>query len=167
MPAPPIPYKLVIRETIMVALFTKMAELADSELANLIRRNTAMMGYTHQSFAYNGKFYNVDYTQGPPVRQRLHPPLLPEMKSYLEEFGYPLDMEKARVGGYLSSMMAYSPYPGDYLLLLPSALHAVVQAAVTCDWSTSLTPEKIASFMAKYRTGYELIRQRMAINLIL
>lgn len=169
MKTPPRPYKLVIREAIMAALFTKMANLAQTELHNLIRRNALVSNYTHLSFAYNGKFYSMEpeYLPSPPIRQRLHPSLLGDMKYYLDEFGYPLEMEKTRVEGYLTSMLAYSPLPGDYLLLLPAALHAVVQGAVTCDWSTDLSPEKIASFMAKYQSGYDLLRQRMAINLIL
>ena len=163
----PRPYKLVIRESIMDALYTKMEGLAHKEMYELIGRNAAKRGYYHYSFAFNGVFYNVDSSDGPPVRQRLDISLIPDMVAYLEEFGHPLELEKAKVSGYLSSMLAYSPLPGDYLLLLPSALHAVVQSAVRCDWSTDLSPEKIATFMDKYRPGYELIRLRMATNLIL
>lgn len=167
MKAPPRPYKLVIKEAIMEALYSKMVSLASKEMYDLVRRNTAKCSYFHHSFVYNGEFYNIDVDEGPPIRQKLHPELVKDMLYFLEEYGHPLYIEKARVEGYLTSMLAYSPLPGDYLLLLPAALHAVVRSAVTCDWSTELSPEKIASFMAKYGAGYERVRHRMAINLIL
>jgi hypothetical protein len=161
-------YKWAIHKAVMTALFTKMEKIHAEEVNKLAVQNFEIMGYTHLSFAYNGQFYSVDGTEGPPVRQRLHPSLVSQAIHMEAEFGHPLAYERSIAANYLSSVLAFSQYPGDYLLLLPGALTPVVSQAIVCsDWSTTLTPEKMAAFKAKHQKGYELIRNRLALNLLL
>ncbi len=168
MPAPSVNYKVHLRTQLLSALFDPVFRMHDDDLDKILVRNTVKQGYFHYSFAFNGKFYSMDGEEGPKVRQKLHDDLVPTMREYLKEYGHELDMEKAKVAAYITSMTAFTPCPGDYLLLLPEALRAVVQASLeTIDWSSSLSPEKITEFVTKYQSGYDTIRQRLALNLLL
>jgi hypothetical protein len=161
-------YKWAIHNAVLTALFSKMVKLHDEEVHKLAVQNLELLGYTHLSFAFNGQFYSVDGTEGPPVRQRLHPSLVCQAIKMEAEFGHPLAYERSIAANYLSSVLAFSQHPGDYLLLLPGALTSTVKQAIVCsDWSTTLTPEKIAAFKAKHQKSYDLIRNRLALNLIL
>ena len=161
-------YKVHLKKAIMDNLFSRMDELYGQDTLKLALDNNQLMGYSHRSYVFNGEFYNHEVDDGPPIRQKLHPSLVPRAKQLDQEFGHPLTVEKVKVGGYLSSVLAYSPYPGDYLALLPPSLHGIVKTTIlTIDWAPHLSPEKIAMFMAKHGSHYELIRQRLALNLIL
>ena len=161
-------YKWFIRDAVMNKLYARMDTLLKEDVKEIAVENCKLIGATHLSFAFNGEFYNADSTDGPHIRQKLHPSLIPRAERLDKEFGHALTTEKVKVRGYLASMLAYSPYPGDYLLLLPQAIHATVKQSITTgDWSPTLSSEKITSFMAKHGSNYELIRQRLALNLIL
>lgn len=160
-------FKWAIRDAILTELFKPVEEAIDEQMLDLIKRNARLQNYAHLSFAYNGKFYTFEETQGPPVRQRLHDSLLAETQALIAEKEQVL-YERLIANSYLTSVLAVSNAPGDYLSLLPGALHGAVKRVITClDWSPSLSAEKIAAFKAKYQQGYELLRQRMAFNLIL
>lgn len=160
-------YKWEIRGAIVRHLYEAHTKEMDEQLAVIINANCSVMNYSHPSFGFNGRFYTMSSTNGPLIHQKLHPFLENKMREYEHQLYYADKLERARIEGYVNSVTSISDLPGDYLLLLPSALHAVVQGLITCDWSTSLSPEKIASFMAKYQSGYDAVRQRLALNLIL
>lgn len=160
-------FKWLIRDAILNDLFKPVEEAHNEQMLDLIKRNARLQNYVHLSFAYNGKFYTFEETQGPPVRQRLHDSLLDETKALIDEKDQ-VALEKLLAESYLTSVLAVSNVPGDYLALLPGALHGAVKRVVTClDWSPSLSAEKIAAFKAKHQRGFDLLRQRMAFNLIL
>lgn len=174
-------YKWGIRDFIIDYLYKPVQTIRDNELKRLILLNCYVLtkedrdkgkvdaGHAHASFGFNGKFYNIDIGEGPPVRNKVHKSLVDEVKTLVQTYDIDiLGHEKALVSGYITSMLSFSRSPADYLLMLPQPLHSVVKHAVSTDWAWhEKTPEQCEFFVSKYQKGYELIRQRLAFNLIL
>lgn len=174
-------YKWAIRDALLTALYAPVQAERDALLLDLIKCNCVLLsqddlakhgavqlGHQHPSFAYNGKFYTFEPSEGPPVRNRVHPTLMPEVAEVIKRFDFDILLhEKTLVTGYLTSMLSYSHAPADYLPVLPSALHGTLQQTVSCDWTrVTKTEEGVTAFLSKYQKGYDLMRQRMAFNLI-
>lgn len=174
-------FKWHIRDAVLNALYIPVEDHYHVAIDDLVKRNTMKLqqhdmalhksvqpGHTHRSFAYNGKFYNLEQTDGPPVRNRVHPELEAEVKTCTTHYEQILNYEKTLVAGYLTAMLSESRHPGDYLPLLPQSLHDPLKRCIAWeDWSVKLSQEKIDAFLAKHQPRYDLIRQRMATNLIL
>lgn len=149
-------------------LYAPVLKASDIEITGLIQQNCALTHETHSSFAYKGQYYNKDWRPAPPHRPKLHDKLVPAVESWLREFGRDIEMEQRLIDGYLRSITAFDKQPKNWLPLLPPDTHQYVRVLfATDDWETDLSSEKIEAFLAKYQTGYDLIRKRLALNLLL
>lgn len=182
-PAPPV--KWVLRDRLLDELYNPVIDNRTTELADLIERNTALLirddqamkvinpGHFHRSFAYNGKFYSTSADDGPPVRNRVHADLMREVKEHVEFYEGILQSERLLVSGYLDSVFSFSASPGDWIKLLPETIQPTLRANIVVTPETEATiwdPVRSSgaheAFLAKRQKGFELIRQRLARNLI-
>lgn len=177
-PAPPA--KWVIRDKLLAELYKPVEAARDDALCNLIKRNSTLLqsqdikehgavqdGHEHLSFAYNGKFYTMN-GHGPIVRNKVMPELLAEVREWSEYYEVQvLTEEKTRISGFLDSVFSFSPAAGDWLALVPDAFQAIMRSVIiTPNWEPMSTPEAHAAFLAKHQARFDLIRQRLAFNLI-
>jgi hypothetical protein len=178
---PELPVKWVIRDRLLTELYKPVEESLAEEITSLITRNVLLLGmedmkvhkrvlpeHFHRSFAYNGNFYTVEIDAGPPVRNRLHSSLEGEMVQH-EAYCIQVDEERARISGFFDSMLAFSPAPADWIRILPESLQAALRGmlADTTSWVELRTPQEISAFLEKHKPRFDLIRQRMATNLLL
>lgn len=172
--------KWAIRDFLLLELYNPVEERKQRDTKVLVEKNVVLLQaedmqlhkkvlpeHFHRSFAYNGQFYSIEQDSGPRNRNWLHKSLEPEMQEFLTHYGNVTE-ERLMVSGFFDSMLATFPAPGDWLQILPQTLHEPLQAYVTApSWDPVKTPAEIDAFMAKHKPRYDLIRQRMAINLIL
>lgn len=178
-PAPP--GKWVIRDHLMMALFEPIDRLRQENINALIEKNTAVLQaqdmavhkkilpeHFHRSFAYNGWFYSLDPGPAPAIRNKLHPQFEAEMQDIVNTFGTQLNEERLLVESFFSSVLAFSPAPGDWLRVLPEGLHEILRAGITVsDWSGLRTPEECAAFLARHQARFDKVCQRLALNMLI
>lgn len=177
------PAKWVLRDRLLGELYKPVEEQKSVEIRALILQNCAanqaqdikdfgsiQEAHTHLSFAFNGEFFSLEGV-GPPVRNRVYPNMLPVVRAHVE-FYKQIDQECMLVKGYLDSVFSFSSSPGDWIRLLPDTLQPVLRANILYNpqapelWEELRTPQECEAFIEKRRSGFNLIRQRLATNLI-
>ena len=168
-------FKTVLRDEILNHLYEPLYKQRNSEILQIAMDNNSLMNYFHLSFAYNGEFFNVMDTEGPTIRQKLHPSLEPSVQVLQKEYTDILIYERGVIHSYLNSVLSKSSYVKDYLMLFPKSLEQVVINVLKKQELTyipnptdnRLSPEMVEEFLKKYQRGYNMLVHRIAMNLIL
>ena len=161
--------KQVIKDTLYEFLYLPIEKQFKNRLEVLIVRNTLLGGYSHKSFNYKGVLYNCD--NGPPPRKwnRLVPQLKPTMDEYLFELNQLNEKELPFVIGFINQVLNASNNLQDYLRIFPESIHQPLKKLITA-WpyqTKQLTDEKIAELREKNQEPINMMKVRMATNLLI
>ena len=161
--------KQQIKEALYDFLYTPVEKQFKLRLDTLIIQNTLLGGHRHKSFSYKGVTYNCDVTHPPRKMNRLLPQLQPAMDEYLNELKLLNETELPFVIGFINQVLNASNDLGDYLRLLPESVHFPVERLLaTCPCKMqNLSEETVAEFRKKNEASLQLMKQRLAINLII
>lgn len=158
-----------IKEALYEALYGPTQKQLKDRIDDLIIRNTLIGRHSHKSFIYKGAVYNCDNTHVPLKKNRLDPSLKDKMEEYLAEVRHLNENEVPFVLGFINQVLNSSDCLPDYLKLLPDTLHTPIrELATTCPCHTSvLNTERVALLREKNRSAIDLMKQRMALNLLI
>lgn len=161
--------KQQIKNAIYETLYTPIEEKFQKRLHHIIMRNAVLGGYSHASFMYKNTIYNCDPNPLPRKMNRLMPAMQDEMNQYLRDLKRLNEQEVAYVLGYINQVLNASNDFGDYLRLLPHAVHAPIEKlAATCPCHHQrMSEDTVALLQTKNKSAIELMKQRMVANLII
>lgn len=165
--------KYVIQTALMDFLYQPVRQRHREQVEALIIRNANLSKTAVRAFRYKGELYLSDQApRGPIMAPRLHPDLEPELAQMVQEQIDIHGQEEPLVKGFITAALNQSSVVSDYLELLPSCIHPPILtlmqqghtgAGVYAD--TLFTANK-EGFLAKHEHAIQLIRERMAINLL-
>lgn len=159
--------KYLIKTRIWGVLFTPVENALDAQLDLIATKNCQLQGLSHKSFLYKGVRFNADIT-GPPLRSnKLAPSLKPEMEDYLSKVNEYRDYEENVITGYITLVLNLCKHPRDCLRLLPSGLHAHIESLLNNCTESDLDEETVQETLKKNQKPYQMIKERMALNLLL
>lgn len=161
--------KQQIKKILYRLLYEPISDIFAEREKQIIIKNTVAGKFAHKSFRYKGLFYNWDSSLLPRKANPLLPQFHDEMEEYLKELQELNEKEVPYVLGFINQVLNSSNYFQDYLRLFPEAVHHSIQHLVeTCPCkSYILTEEDIQTIQQKNQDAIFLMKQRMAINLIL
>lgn len=161
--------KQQIKDMLYAFLYDPVQKQFKARLDSLIQRNTVILGAGHTSFTYKGNLYSNDPKAPPRKLNRLVPQLAAEMDSYLHDLKQLNDQEVPYVLGFINQVLNSSNDLHDYLRVLPSSLHQPIQQLIaSCPCRTKrLTEEQVQEMQAKNQHYIDLVKQRMATNLLI
>lgn len=158
-----------IKEALYVHLYAPVQQHFQGRLDKLIVQNTLLIRSTHKSFVYKGEYYSCDNTPPPRPNNKLAPELRGQMNDYLAELHLLNSVEVPYVVGYITQVLNSSNDLCDYIDLLPNSLHSPIQrfiAACPCK-TRHLSPEEVKAIQEKNAKSINLMKTRMATNLLL
>lgn len=161
--------KQQLKDALYAVLYDPVQRQFQRRKEAIIGQNTLLGQYAHNSFAYKGTLYSADQNKPPRKANRLLPQMVPAMEAYLGELKALNEQEVPYVLGYINQVLNASNDFDDYLRLLPESLHNVIrqfQASCPCH-NHNLPEETVQEFRQRNAASLNLMRQRMAINLII
>ena len=161
--------KSQIKDMLYAFLYEPVQRQFKTRLDSLIKRNTVILGASHQSFIYKGNLYTCDITPPPRKLNRLVPQLVPDMDAYLADLKQLNDKEVPYVMGFINQVLNSSNDLHDYLRLLPSSVHQPIQKLIdSCPYRTKkLTDEQVQELQTRNKQYIDLVKQRMVTNLLI
>ena len=161
--------KSQIKDMLYAFLYEPVQRQFKTRLDSLIKRNTVILGASHQSFIYKGNLYTCDIAPPPRKLNRLVPPLVPDMETYLTDQKQINDKEIPYVVGFINQVLNASNDLHDYLRVLPQSLHPPIQKLIdSCPYRTKkLTDVEVQEMQAKNQRYIDLVKQRMVTNLLI
>ena len=135
----------------------------------LIKRNTVILGASHQSFIYKGNLYTCDIAPPPRKLNRLVPQLVPDMEAYLTDQKQINDKEIPYVVGFINQVLNASNDLHDYLRVLPQSMHPPIQKLLDsypCR-TKKLTDTEVQEIQVKNQRYIDLVKSRMFMNLLI
>ena len=158
-----------IKDTLYNHLYAPVLKAFEKRLEALISQNCLLTKQPHRSFLYKGVTYNRDNTPLPRKGQRLAPALEMDMRDYLQEQKALNTQEIPYVVGYITQVLNATNDLHDYLYLFPESLHQPIQAYIdACPCRTRhLSVEEIQAIQTRNANSIQLIKERMAVNLII
>ena len=161
--------KSQIKDLLYAFLYEPVQRQFKARLDSLIKRNTVILGASHQSFIYKGNLYTCDITPPPRKLNRLVPQLVPDMEAYLTDQKQINDKEMPYVVGFINQVLNASNDLHDYLRVLPQSLHPPIQKLIdSCPCRTKkLTDAEVQEMQAKNQRYIDLVKQRMVTNLLI
>ena len=161
--------KSQIKDKLYAFLYEPVQRQFKTRLDSLIKRNTVILGASHQSFIYKGNLYTCDITPPPRKLNRLVPQLVPDMDAYLADLKQLNDKEVPYVMGFINQVLNSSNDLHDYLRLLPSSVHQPIQKLIdSCPYRTKkLTDEQVQELQTRNKQSIDLVKQRMVTNLLI
>ena len=161
--------KSQIKDALYAFLYLPVQNQFKARTEALIIRTTVMGGYSHRHFVYKGEVYNAEASPPPLKKNRLVPQLRDEMEEFLKDRNQLNDQELPYVLGFITQLLNASNDLMDYLRVLPESVHQPLNqmmASHPCR-STTLTDEKVEHIKAKNEVGINLMKQRLARNLLI
>lgn len=161
--------KYRIKDAIHKHLYDPVYKRLNNAINELIVKNTLLKKYSHKSFIYKGEFYSYDSAPPPRKMNQLDWSLRDAMDEYLQERKKLNEQEIPFVLGYITQVLNATNCFENYLQLFPDCLHAIIQEFIEiCPYHNShLSQETIEAIKQKNETSIQLLKQRMAINLLL
>ena len=161
--------KQAIQNALLNALYVPGDTLFWDSVSKLIVRNCLLGGFSHKSFLYKEKMYNIDHTQPTRPFNRLVPQLIPVMKELLKDREETVRQEQPFIKGYINKVLNSSDSFQDYLRLLPAALHRpIMEFSAQCPCRThKLDDAAVQKFQEENAAYLQLIKQRMVKNLLI
>ena len=161
--------KSQIKDMLCAFLYEPVQRQFKTRLDSLIKRNTVILGASHQSFIYKGNLYTCDITPPPRKLNRLVPQLVPDMEAYLTDQKQINDKEMPYVVGFINQVLNSSNDLHDYLRLLPSSVHQPIQKLIDsypCR-TKKLIDEQVQELQARNKQSIDLVKQRIVTNLLI
>ena len=161
--------KQQIKDMLYAFLYEPVQRQFKTRLDSLIKRNTVILGASHQSFIYKGNLYSNDPASPPRKLTRLIPQLHADMDAYLADLKQLNDKEVPYVMGFINQVLNASNDLHDYLRLLPASVHQPIQKLIdSYPYRTKqLSDAQVQEMQAKNQQSINLVKQRMMTNLIL
>lgn len=161
--------KSLIKDALYDYLYLPVQRQFKARIETLITRNTVMGGYSHKHFVYKGVVYSAEATPPALKKNRLMPALRADMEEYLRDLHMLNNNELPYVIGFINQILNASNDLTDYLRALPESVHyPLEQLQATCPCrSTSLSDEKIEQLKVKNKDSIDLMKQRLARNLLI
>lgn len=163
--------KLKIREAVLELAFAPARNYATKILDAIIEDHMKLEGNLLPYFVYLGERYVIS-TQlinprdFPRVMPRLHHSLRDRMDQWIRDFSS-LDIEMENCRSAMATILNQSNHVYDYRELLPEGVHGALNAFMSETWRfTRLTPEKLAQAKIDTQASADLIRCRLASNLL-
>ena len=160
--------KQQIKDTLYAYLYLPVQNQFKTQLELLIIRNTLINGTGHKSFHYKGEYFCCDSNPPPRKWNRLDVHLRPAMNEYLAELKQLNEGELPFVMGFINQVLNASNNFGDYLQLLPDAVHPPIeQLMATCPChARQLSNERVTELRDQNQLSIQLMKKRMVMNLI-
>jgi len=114
--------KEIMTQRVIDVLFEEAIQSLQDDLESIIQDNTALVGSTHASFIYKGKYYNQELDVATSFHD-LHESLYVRMDDYLAEMKQIFDYEVPIIRGTLKSLFIASDRISDYKQVLPEQVH--------------------------------------------
>lgn len=158
-----------IKEMLYLFLYGKVQKQFEQQLAQIIRQNTLMNKYTHDSFLYRGEYYSNEKSPPPRKMNRLDASLIGAMDAYIQETRKLNQQEIPKVVGYITQVLNSSNDLQDYLKIFPAVLHPPLEKLIkTCPFrNQTLTEAQVQQIQASTDTVVTLVKQRMITNMII
>ena len=161
--------KQQIKDMLYAFLYEPVQRQFKTRLDSLIKRNTVILGASHQSFIYKGNLYTCDIAPPPRKLNRLVPQLVPDMEAYLTDQKQINDKERPYVVGFINQVLNASNDLHDYLRVLPQSLRPPIQKLIDsypCR-TKKLTDAEVQEMQAKNQRYIDLVKSRMVMNLLI
>ena len=161
--------KQQIKDMLYAFLYEPVQRQFKTRLDSLIKRNTVILGASHQSFIYKGNLYTCDIAPPPRKLNRLVPQLVPDMEAYLTDQKQINDKERPYVVGFINQVLNASNDLHDYLRVLPQSLRPPIQKLIDsypCR-TKKLTDAEVQEMQAKNQRYIDLVKARMVMNLLI
>lgn len=161
--------KQQIKDILYRLLYDPVQRNFKTQLEGIITKNAILGRMSHASFFYRGELYSCDAAPPPRKANRLLPQMVPIMDTYLAEMKELNDKEVPYVLGYINQVLNSTNTLTDYLRLLPESVHGPLKEIIsTCPCCTQkLSAETVSALIEKNQNPISMIKQRMAINLII
>lgn len=156
-----------MKQAILEIMYRPYFDLRHQKLQHLVARNCVLQHNQTQCFIYRGQQYG-SVQVGLRVRPKLHPDLHHEMDEIMKESDQITMKERPYVDNYIALVLNASPHAKDWLALMPDTFQAPIRALlVACPTdSTILNQSKVESILQQNQEAIQLMKQRMARNLI-
>jgi len=163
--------KSQIRDVLYDYLYKPVRRKFRRELDEIVVANTRALASSYACFVYRNGLYKKSDFQGLPPRpaNRLVKGLQDRMETYLHDLGQVNQHELPYVMGFINNVLNSSDDLKDYLQVFPSVLHPPLNQMIDkcpCK-STKLAPEAAEEMRDRNQHSIELIKQRLAYNLLL
>lgn len=149
-------------------LYTHLRKHQAMELRKIVVANARALSSSQTGFMYRGEWYSLDPRETPPRRKdRLLPELHPQMDEYLQELREYSDNVKPYVFGFINQVLNASNSVVDYRALLPDVLHPTLDSLHLYESAARLTPETITEIQSRNQEPIQMIKTRLALNLLM
>jgi predicted transcriptional regulator len=158
-----------IKNSVYEYLYEPAMRQLKTLLDSLIVKNALASKSSELHFLYKNELYSCDGATIPLKKQKLLPAFHQEMDQYLAEIDSINKDELPYVMGFLRQVLNASNSISDYLSVLPDAIHhPIEQLKATCPCQQGkLTTKAISALKLKNQKSIELMKQRLAINLLI
>lgn len=159
--------KKMIKDALYDYLYKPVQNHYESKLHSIINRNTILLKSGSKHFVYKGITYSTEEDKLPLLKQRLDTSFYKEMDSYLADLSNLNNNELPYVLGFINQVLNSSESLKDYLMLLPEAATNPIKN-MECPCKARILPEEIIDgIKAKNTKAVNLIKQRLALNLLM
>lgn len=163
--------KTQIRDVLHHYLYRPVLLKLERELDAIIVANNQIIRSSYECFMYRNELYKKSTFKGLPPRpsNRLDKSLFERMDKYIDTVGDLNQYEMPYVMGFVNQVLNSSDDLMDYLRVFPKLLHSPLQEMIdSCPCkNTKLAPETVADMQHRNHENIELIKQRLAYNLLL
>lgn len=134
----------------------------------LVYRNQMIQGTQYEMFSFKGVTYGK-VPAGVHVKPKLHPELHPAMLALIEDSKNVHEKERPYVESYIAVALNSSDSAYDWIKLFPECFHAPLQTYIAGGLTDppELSDERVVEILTKNQPHIDLMRQRMARNLLL
>jgi hypothetical protein len=163
--------KFQIRTVLTDFLYKPVEQRHRQEIEALIVQNCRLTNSPVRAFRYKGELYRADLApRGPLMAPSLHPDLAMQLALTHEEQARIYREEQPVVVGYIIKVLNLTSNTEDYKKLLPSCVHAPLafmdNYAHLNTWPVFTYEGPYEMFMAQHAPQIQLIKERMATNLL-
>lgn len=158
-----------LRDDVINYLYQKDEQSAAEMLSQIIDEHVRLTGQNQLSFMFYGKVYCNQYAAKPMIAPPLHPDLEPRMKAWLLDRLAVEREEKLIVKNLITAILNTSDHPEDWMKLLPPAVHQPIADFAFYNpqlAGSTLTPEQVEAFETKQERFLNMLKGRLALNLI-
>jgi hypothetical protein len=168
----PLEVRPAVRDAILSYLYEKDTEMAHDILSGIIDEHCKLTGSRDRAFMYLNRVHQPALAPKRLLAPDLHPDLYERMNAYLLDRMRVEREEKLVVKNLLTAVMNASDSPEDWARLLPPALSLVVPKIMWDIRVSSILPiahmtdEQIEAWQAKQERALNILKGRLALNLI-
>lgn len=159
--------KHAMKSAILQVMYGPYESRRHKEMISILERNCVLQRTTIPVFTFKGVTYGNPTVQRI-VRPKLHPDLHERMMVLINEGNEVHMHERPYIDNYITLVLNSSPSAEDWLALLPETFQGPVRTLIV-SYTTApaqLSADEVALLIEKHQPAIQLMKQRMAINLI-